>query len=191
MSDNDRKYKAIRRTGSALGPQRCSRNCSGIARKPTGYGGGLLVVFAALLILGSDGIAADEKLRLRSGETTVVRIDEGPVAALTDDALNARFREDCRQAAFGNAYFLMLQFEELLTTSTRRALSASGVDLIEYIPDKAYLTRLPATTEISELVPLGLIGYYVPREKDKMPEYLYEYLVQARPGGDFEIRSEI
>jgi hypothetical protein len=131
-------------------------------------------------------------LRLRSGDKEVVRIERGTLAKqITREDVNVAFREYSRAAVFEGKYYLILQFEELLDTRTRIRMSAEGIYFHEYVPDNAYLISLPADVDVSLLISDGLLGYYRPTERDKVPDYFYGFLNGAQSDGTIQIRARL
>ena len=104
-------------------------NCL-VTRKLTNCLSRLLLIFIVLLFLGEASLVSSQVLHLRSGDRIVTRIDAGRATELTATTLNTRFHEDCGEARFEKTYYLILQFDDLLITVTRKGLLESGIELV-------------------------------------------------------------
>lgn len=133
--------------------------------------------------------ANTETLFLRAGEKKAINIDKRLIAEQNMAEIQRRFHEDNRAAIFNDEYCLIMQFEKLLNFETRSFLSTSGIRFLEYIPENAYLVRMPVTADLSLLISEGLIGYYIPTVEDKMPDYFFDYLNENRPDIPIQIMA--
>lgn len=60
------------------------------------------------------------------------------------------------KSAFNNGYFGWVQFSEIPNQNIQNELKESGLELLDYIPKKAYLFYFPASTDINYLKSIGV-----------------------------------
>lgn len=56
-------------------------------------------------------------------------------------------------------YYLVMQFEQIPDSSTRQSLAAAGIELFDYIPNYAYLAKVPIGLSFSEIAARAIAVY--------------------------------
>lgn len=78
-----------------------------------------------------------------------------------------------RASEEGDAYYhRYIQFSEIPNPSTRASMEASGVDIIEYLPDNTYLVAIPNNYSARQLVQFGVVNVIAPEVEDKLDQRL-------------------
>ncbi len=116
--------------------------------------------------------AQDYSIRFRSGEVSPSGFYTGGRIPKNDRGLTGSTYE-------GN-YYLLLQFSAIPSSAEREALKERGVELFDYIPNYAYLAKVPVNISLSTL---GVRGIYLYQPSHKLsgglagghyPAYAYE-----------------
>lgn len=118
----------------------------------------LLVFLFCLIINNTIEAQADRyRLKLRGGEF-IPEINVDRVQAQADYLTHT---------LFGTKHYVVLQFQQLPSFSERQGLMASGIELLEYIPELSYTARIPSSFDFSHLSQLSVrsITYLHPEHK--------------------------
>ncbi len=127
---------------------------------------------------------------------TVLSISTGALAGgihlktgtIDTDSISAA-KAASAQPAFGSGYYL-IQLNESVTDSDKAALANAGVELIEYIPDDAFLARIEHSmlADVRRLACVKWIGPFKPEHKQSPAlgslSGKSQYLVTLLPGHD-------
>lgn len=133
-----------------------------------------LIVYAAC-VLSLAACAFAGEIHLKTGT-----IDTDAVSAMSSSA---------KQPALGSGYYL-IQLAGPVTESAKAALSTAGADLIDYIPNDAFLARVPhfAVSDIKRLACVKWVGPFKPDYKQspalRNASGKSQFLVTLLPGQD-------
>lgn len=103
-------------------------------------------------------------------------------------AENLSFHSYSEAAEHNEEYFLILRFDDILSSENRRDLETSGVTLEGYIPSNTYVARVSRNVELSTLSEFGLNGYARAGAENKIQQSFYQFL-ETEKGGSFLIRA--
>ena len=85
---------------------------------------------------------------------------------------------------YDSRHFTFIQFNETPTSTERAGLSQMGIELLEYIPHKAYLASLPEDFNYSSLIEYDVRGIYALEANHKLHPK-----VQERPFPEFAMHK--
>ena len=105
-------------------------------------------LFFLLFLLQSSDISAqvEYKILLSSGEITPAENVQDFVRESTIAA----------QENYGGYYYQIIQFFEIPTNEQHQQIIQSGIQLLEYLPRRAYLAAIPVTMNPERLVALNV-----------------------------------
>lgn len=101
----------------------------------------IFLLLFSTLVSGQKGADVDYKLHLQNGLYS-------PKSNLSNYIPNQDFTRD---ELIAGKYYRILQFEEIPNAATRQEIANSGIDLLSYLPDYAYLAAIPTDIEVSLL----------------------------------------
>jgi PKD repeat protein len=107
---------------------------------------GLLIAFVSLLILSVANAQTSYDLKLKNGSLS-------PEANVPEFVENFSFSAS---NSFNGYHYTILQFTELPGPALREQLAASGIELMTYLPDQAYLSRIGTNAELPVLLSSGV-----------------------------------
>lgn len=135
------------------------------------------LLVAACLLFSSYGHAQrDYNIYLRSGVLSVEK--RQPARSWS--------RSQLHEKRFGDHFYLILQFDDILTAAQQKKLTGSGVQLVSYLPNYAYWAKVSVAADLDQLPVRAVIP---PRWSYKLPASLASRRQVAKvPDGDLNIR---
>ena len=131
-----------------------------------------LALIFGLLVQVAD---AQVSLRTEYGSLSLVEVPSSIASKTAQEFENAAFHAVGQSVAFRDAYHLLLQFEDILSTKERRELAQQGVHVEHYVPERTYVARVERHVSVSDLLVYGLTAFGSAAEEHKMaPSFLHE-----------------
>ncbi|MCB0558911.1 MAG: S8 family serine peptidase [Lewinellaceae bacterium] len=103
-------------------------------------------LFALAFLLGISSIrlsAQDHKIRFQTGQA--------PPSSLYQDGVIPESDTSFAQTVFQGNHYLILQFQSIPSPAERQALQDRGIELFDYIPNYAYLAKVPVSESVNTL----------------------------------------
>lgn len=115
-----------------------------------------------------------------------------PVRENIDAVANGRLTP-AAQDLFGDRAYCVLQFRSIPTTEQRAAIDASGIHLMDYLPDNAYFASIPENFDPADLPGLGVRAVLRPDRNFRFsPDLLaHKYPDHALHNGAVDLRVSL
>jgi len=121
------------------------------------------VLFVLMTITFFQSQAQDFRLKVRGGEFI-------PEANADRYVYSVDFNN---RTAFGTHQYVVLQFQELPSYEKRQSLATQGIELLEYLPERAYTAKMKQTIASADLIRAGVRSItYLKSENKTVPSLL-------------------
>lgn len=144
----------------------------------------LILLTALCLPTQAQDVSGPYTLKLKNGNIPIQKnieaVKSGQLQAQTQDVFD------------GRAYFI-LQFNEIPTATQRAAIHNMGIELLSYIPNKAYLASLPNTLNPADLENLDVRAVMRPGKQYRLSPALFNanYPVHALHNTAIDLRISL
>ena len=138
-----------------------------------------IIVFSVMLTTGA---LAQQSVQVKNGHLNLVSVTDHGGKKTTLEGENQAFHLYGKAAAYQAEYFLILQFEDILSSEDRTLLARQGVHLDQYITGHAYLARVAQDIHVSSLIEYGFKGYARPVAENKLSRSFNEFLTTETSG---------